>query len=326
MRLLALPAWVSEHDGATLEEAAAHFGVTRETIRRDVDTLWVSGLPGGMPDELVDFSATDLERGRLRLTEPLGLDRPVRLSHREALSLLLSLGVLADVLADDPDAAAVLDSTRHALRHAVGASSPAKDSTPTAAYRSGVLPVVKRALAERRRLHLVYVSATDTRSERDVDPLELVSDGSHLTLRSWCLNARAERSFRLDRILTAQVLPEPTAPHRASRRSTRTASAVEATLVLKPTGRWLVEQIPCEQVVTDRDGSLRVRIRGRDRAWLVGLILSAGRHLKQVEPADLAAQASAAARRALERGAAVYAHGGTPPARCTTNDAETLDS
>ena len=27
VRLLALPAWVAEHDGATLTEAAAHFGV-----------------------------------------------------------------------------------------------------------------------------------------------------------------------------------------------------------------------------------------------------------------------------------------------------------
>mgnify|MGYP002652676855 CR=1 FL=1 len=32
VRLLALPAWVAEHDGATLTEAAAHFGVGARTI------------------------------------------------------------------------------------------------------------------------------------------------------------------------------------------------------------------------------------------------------------------------------------------------------
>ena len=72
VRLLALPAWVADNDGATFQEAAAHFGVTPEVIRRDVETLWVSGLPGGMPGDLVDFSATAFEAERLSLTEPLG--------------------------------------------------------------------------------------------------------------------------------------------------------------------------------------------------------------------------------------------------------------
>jgi len=73
-RLLALPAWVAEHPGVTVAEAAKHFGVTPAVIERDVNTLWVSGLPGGMHGDLVDFDAADFEAGRLRLSEPLGLD------------------------------------------------------------------------------------------------------------------------------------------------------------------------------------------------------------------------------------------------------------
>jgi len=335
VRLLALPAWVAEHDGATFAQAAAHFGVTPQTIRADVDTLWVSGLPGGMPDDLVDFSATDFEAGRLSLTQPLGLDRPVRLSRREAVSLELSLGVLAEVLADDPEAVRTLTSTRRVLRRALGAADPAEDAgdsessdsvsrasdpgdirntdlpaavdaaepgTPSATLRA-----VHRALAEQHRLHLVYVSATDERSERDVDPVRLVSDGTHLTLRAWCLSARAERSFRLDRILTATVLPIPASTHRTPRGARAATAAPEAVLTLRPTGRWLTEQIPCEQVRTAPDGSLHVRVRGRDRAWLAGLLLSAGRHLLAAEPADLMAQAGAAARRALALDAEVHA-------------------
>lgn len=40
-------------------------------------------------------------------------------------------------------------------------------------------------------------------------------------------------------------------------------------------------------------------MEGRDRAWLVGLVLSAGYHLIAVEPADLAQDAAAAAKQAL---------------------------
>ncbi|MBW3070258.1 MULTISPECIES: WYL domain-containing protein [unclassified Actinomyces] len=302
VRLLALPAWVAEHDGATFAQAAAHFGVTPETIRKDVDTLWVSGLPGGMPDELVDFSASDFEAGRLRLTEPLGLDRPVRLSHREAVALLLSLEVLIGVLADDPQALATLSRTRAVLRQALGAAADAPVAAP--GPHSTVLVTVRRALAEGRRLHLTYVSATDTRSERDVDPLELTSDGTHLTLRAWCLSAGAERSFRLDRILAAQVLPVQATAHR--RRGSKHDPDPELCLSLKPSGRWLVEQVPCEQVSIAEDGVLHIRVRGRDQAWLIGLLLSAGRHLRHAAPADLTAAAGAAARRALALDAQVH--------------------
>ena len=100
-RLLALPAWVAENPGVTIKEAAEHFGVAPAVIERDVNTLWVSGLPGGMHGDLVDFDAADFEAGHLRLSEPLGLDRPVRLTRQEAISLLMALRVLADLLADD---------------------------------------------------------------------------------------------------------------------------------------------------------------------------------------------------------------------------------
>ena len=322
-RLLALPAWVADHPGVTVTEAAEHFGVPPAVIERDVNTLWVSGLPGGMHGDLVDFDASDFEAGRLRLSEPLGLDRPVRLTRQEAISLLMALRVLADLLADDEASAPVIASTQQAVTALLtsGASDDDSDahvdpgsvtSTGPGLEHAGrtrnmprVLAAVRSALRDRRRLHLVYVSATDTPSERDVDPITLESDGSHMRLVGWCLSAKAERSFRLDRITSITVLDTPSVRHRASRRTKQTAAdhsagdRPRATLVLHPTGRWLAEQIPCVSQEETADGSLRVVVEGRDRAWLIGLVLSAGRHLVTVEPPDLAQEAAAAAKQAL---------------------------
>lgn len=361
VRLLALPAWVAEHPGASFDEAAAHFGVGARTIERDVYTLWVSGLPGGLPDALVDFDADDFESRRLRLTRPLGLDRPIRLSREEAVSLLLALRVLiglfdADAEAASPlrraeaavsallgyersdsapppdaptgggglsngahrrDAAATADAPGRPIPAEGDGAGPAADRVPTAGPvpaggAGAVLAAVRRATARRERLRLVYVSATDERTERDVDPLELVSDGSHLSLLAWCCTARGERTFRLDRIVSAEPTGRAADPHprprsAAGRRPDRIADGETAVLHLEPGGRWLAEQIPCEEVVRLADGSLRVRVVGRDERWLVGLVLSAGRHLRGVEPRSLAAAAAARARGALER----YANGGT---------------
>ena len=360
VRLLALPAWVAEHPGASFDEAAAHFGVGARTIERDVYTLWVSGLPGGLPDALVDFDAEEFESRRLRLTRPLGLDRPIRLSREEAVSLLLALRVLiglldADAEAASPlrraeaavsallgyersdsappaaptggdglpngahrrDAAATTDAPDRPIPAQADGPGPAADRVPTAGPvpaggGGAVLAAVRRATARRERLRLVYVSATDERTERDVDPLELVSDGSHLSLLAWCCTARGERTFRLDRIVSAEPAGRAADPHprpsfAAAGRPGRIAHGETAVLHLEPGGRWLAEQIPCEEVVRLADGSLRVRVVGRDERWLVGLVLSAGRHLRGVEPRSLAAAAAARARGALER----YANGGT---------------
>lgn len=319
VRLLALPAWVAEHPGASFDEAAAHFGVGARTIERDVYTLWVSGLPGGLPDALVDFDADDFESRRLRLTQPLGLDRPIRLSREEAVSLLLALRVLIGLFDADAEAASPLRRAEAAVSALLGYERPDSAPPPDAPGRpapaggsGAVLAAVRRATARRERLRLVYVSATDERTERDVDPLELVSDGSHLSLLAWCCTARGERTFRLDRIVSAEPAGRAADPHprpssAAAGRPDRIAHGETAVLHLEPGGRWLAEQIPCEEVVRLADGSLRVRVVGRDERWLVGLVLSAGRHLRGVEPRSLAAAAAARARGALER----YANGGT---------------
>ena len=321
-RLLALPAWVADNPGVSIKEAAEHFGVAPAVIERDVNTLWVSGLPGGLHGDLVDFDASDFEAGRLRLSEPLGLDRPVRLTRQEATSLLMALRVLADLLADDEASAPVIASTQQAVTDLLtaGASDDADTQTDVRAGLSTgpvsehadhsgrtaqVLAAVRSALRDRHRLHLTYVSATDTPSERDVDPITLESDGSHMTLVAWCLSAKAERSFRLDRITSVEVLDVPSVRHRAPRRKHRSNSdrsvgeKPRATLTLRPTGRWLAEQIPCISQEETADGSLKVVVEGRDRAWLIGLVLSAGRHLIAVEPADLAHDATEAAQQAL---------------------------
>lgn len=321
-RLLALPAWVAEHPGVTVTEAAKHFSVTRAVIERDINTLWVSGLPGGMHGDLVDFDAADFEAGRLRLSEPLGLDRPVRLTRQEAISLLMALRVLADLLADDDASAPVIASTQQAVTALLSSGASTEDSDtradpgtvttgpgPAHAGRSSrtsrILATVRSALQNRRRLHLVYVSATDTPSERDVDPITLESDGSHMTLVGWCLSAQAQRSFRLDRITAAEALDTPAVRHRSSRRRNQpeadhsASDRPRATLVLQPTGRWLAEQVPYLSQEETADGCLRVVVEGRDRAWLIGLVLSAGRHLVAVEPPDLAQEAAASAKQAL---------------------------
>ena len=83
-RLLALVPWLVAHDGVTIRECAAHFGVTEEVLQEDLWQLVVCGLPGYGPDQLVDIQFWDDDDavrgdGVIRVVDPQTLDRPMRL-------------------------------------------------------------------------------------------------------------------------------------------------------------------------------------------------------------------------------------------------------
>ncbi len=81
-----------------------------------------------------------------------------------------------------------------------------------------VLETARLALREHRRLHLSYlVPSRDERTERDVDPMRLVSVEGRWYLEAWCHRAEGVRLFRVDRIEAATVLDvDGTPPRRPS--------------------------------------------------------------------------------------------------------------
>ena len=55
-RLLALVPYLQARPGIRVDEAAADFGVTEAQLRRDLQLLWMCGLPGHGPGDLIDLS------------------------------------------------------------------------------------------------------------------------------------------------------------------------------------------------------------------------------------------------------------------------------
>jgi DNA polymerase-3 subunit epsilon len=68
------------------------------------------------------------------------------------------------------------------------------------------LPVeLAEAVAGGRRLLITYVDKKGSRTERWVDPVQVVGLADYIYLRGYCHLRRAERSFRLDRIVELRV-------------------------------------------------------------------------------------------------------------------------
>src|SRR4051812_44101887 len=69
----------------------------------DLQLLFVCGLPGHLPDDLIEAS---FDGGVIHLANADTIARPLRLSSDEALALLVGLRTLADMPFTGPSAAA----------------------------------------------------------------------------------------------------------------------------------------------------------------------------------------------------------------------------
>jgi proteasome accessory factor C len=314
VRLLGIVAFLNRHEYVPVAELATTFGVTARQILEDIDTLWVSGTPGYQHSDLIDFDAEAHDRGVVRLTESRGLTRPLRLGTREGVALIAALRALRDLLGSDLPAeqSEVVESTLEALTAAVGDAAAAVDVDLAADGRPDVRAAVQSALVSAHRLRIQYVNAADVTSERDIDPVRLVTGDTHTYLQAWCLRARGERLFRLDRVLSAEVLNKPAEPHPipaepGSEVFRPEADAEQVHLTLSSRARWVAEQVPVDAVKELPNGDFRVTLRVADGTWLRHLIAQVAADVRAVEPARYALEVAETAERALA------AYGALPP-------------
>jgi len=304
LRMLGEIAYLERHEGVSVARFAEQFGVSTQQAMADIDTLWVSGTPGYLPYDLIDFDATALEQGVVRLVEARGMTRPLRLGAREAVALIAALRAMASSLgpALDEERAAVLASALEKVGSAAGDAAAAVDVDLHAAANPEVAAAVGEALTRRRRLRIRYVDARDEASDRDVDPVRLVSQDERTYLLAWCWSADADRLFRLDRIVAAQVLEAPASDHDVPAGADVFAPGAEGSLVtlhLASPGRWVAETAPAEAVRNLPDGSFEVDLRVVQPAWLRHLVLQAAHDVLDVRPAAVAAEVAQAAAAAL---------------------------
>ena len=312
-RLLALvPYLTARPAGVAVAEAARDFGVTERQLRSDLELLWMCGLPGYGPGDLIDLA---FEGDRVRVTFPAGMVRPLRLTTDEAVALVVALRTLLELpgLAEREAVSRALAKVSAAAGSDVERGTPVVLSVDT---QEQSLAVVRDGLERKRALHLTYyVPTRDERTERDVDPMRLLLVDGRWYLEAWCRRVEGMRLFRLDRVDAVRVLDEPAAPPpQAHERDVDNGvyqpgpGAPVVRLRLDRGARWVAEYYPVEDVrpVDDPPGGLAVAVRTGDLAWARRLVASLGGAAVVDEPAELATQVARDARAALDRYAAEF--------------------
>jgi proteasome accessory factor C len=317
-RLLTLVPYLHSHPEVRLDQTAAAVGSTPEQVVKDLGVLFMCGLPGGFPDDLIDVDLEALEdpedgaprlEGVIRVSNADYLARPLRLTPTEASAIIVALRALRSGAGDDPRE--VVDRALAKLEAAAAASTPAPRVEPgeeedAAAARLRVM--LDDAVARQRQVRLTYyVPARDEESERVVDPRGVVTRAGVAYLDAWCHSAEAPRLFRLDRIHEAALLDSPveTAPQPPRDLSDglfqRSEDTTLVTLRLQPQARWVVEYYSVADARRGPGGTIDVDMPVADQRWLTRLLMRLAPHATVVSPAELGQDFRETARRTLQR-------------------------
>ena len=296
-RILALIPYVLDKQAVDIHEIIDRFGYSKDQLTRDLNTIFVCGLPGYGPGDLMEayldedeviIDAADFFAKAPRLTpvEALGLlaaGMTVVGSGEGSPALESAVRKLSKVMMPDADTSLVVDVLDQS--HHVG--------------------VVREAAAAGRVVRIVYRSVgKEETTEREIEPWSVFATLGRWYVLAYCRLVDDQRTFRVDRIKELEVLderferpasvPEPGVGYSPSK------DDITCVLDLRPPARWVLEYYPVE-VISESSQTTRIRFHSPDAEVPARLLLRLGSDATLVEGPEVAERTREIGRALLSR-------------------------
>jgi proteasome accessory factor C len=286
-RLLDLVPYLTTHQGIAISELAQTFNTTVKEITDDLNTLWMCGLPGYTPLELIDL---EFESGFVSIRNAETLAAPRALDRAEALSIYMGLDLLsAELSSASSSVVSEISNLQEQLRSQL-ISAPQVQIE--ASLASELRALILRAIRRRGWLEITYHSAAnDQVTKRQVAPYELSQSGSREYLQGYCDNAKAIRNFRADRIVAVSEIADQLWP---SNQVAANDEAIEYEVKVHAASRHVLEVLP--QITAN---SSTATIQGFSAQWISRAILSLAGQVEAVQPSEIRVAVHARAMAAL---------------------------
>jgi proteasome accessory factor C len=276
-RLLDLVPYLTTHQGIAISELAKTFGTTIKEITDDLNTLWMCGLPGYTPLELIDL---EFESGFVSIRNAETLATPRALDRAEALSIYMGLDLLsAELSSSTGNLVSQIEDLQEQLRAQL-ISAPQVQIE--ASLASDLRAIILRAIRRRGWLEITYHSAAnDQVTLRKIAPYELSQTGAHEYLLGYCQSAKANRNFRADRIVS---VIEITDQHWPTSETADSGETLKVEVKVHAATRQVLEAFP--QLTGD---AKTTTIAGFSQSWISREILSLGGQVESTSPTAIRA-------------------------------------
>lgn len=278
LRTMDLIPYILENPGITTTELAEKFNTTQKQIEKDLQLIFLCGLPGYTPYELIDLTFED---GIVSVIEPQVLNKPRKFSSSEMVVIKLGLEILREINADDMRKLTKIDKILNKINSGADQNSflLADQINSTLFYSQ-----ISLAISQKRILNIEYKSlAKDNLSKRKILPGRISMSNGNLYLSAYDIERQSDRVFKMELISscdTGEIFKENPIP------SNESDQVIELWVDEKLTN--FIERntsiIIAQQKIT---GGLQVTLKVSNLEWLARSIVSFAPDIMVISPASL---------------------------------------
>jgi proteasome accessory factor C len=288
-RLLDLVPYINSHQGISLKELANVFNVTQAQMTNDLTTLWMCGLPGYTPLELMDL---DFESGFVTIHNAETLSKPRSITFDEGVALVLGLDLLRSTISNDrADLLEKIDSLSLRLSELIKLPSALSAAS---VVNQDASSAILEAIKSRSGLEIVYHSLyRDETSTRIILPIEIIESDGQRYLSSYCHTSSDFRQFRIDRIQSAKLEKVPREIPKTSSQASGHTSTIK---VLTPT-REIAERFKQRELSMNSEFACE----SYSLQWVERSIMASGSSVCLLTPPEIRESISTMAQSMLDR-------------------------
>lgn len=278
LRTMDLIPYILENPGITTTELAEKFNTTQKQIEKDLQLIFLCGLPGYTPYELIDLTFED---GIVSVIEPQVLNKPRKFSSSEMVVIKLGLEILREINADDVRKLTKIDKILNKINSGADQNSflLADQINSTLFYSQ-----ISLAISQKRILNIEYKSlAKDNLSKRKILPGRISMSNGNLYLSAYDIERQSDRVFKMELISscdTGEIFKENPIQSNVSDHVIELRVDEKLTNFIERNTSIIIAQ----QKVT---GGLQVTLKVSNLEWLARSIVSFAPDIMVISPASL---------------------------------------
>ena len=291
IRLLDLVPYIVAHPGISITELAKEFSISRDEVLKDLNLLFLCGLPGYTPLELIDIS---FDEESVVIRDPQNLAAPRNLNESEALIARIALAALEESTPKTSAAYPQIIALREKIAKAFSSSIPASAITFTLDKERATLEAIEGAIKQELDLEITYNNVTkDSSSRRSITPISIIAEDKRTLVSAYCHSAKALRTFNLAQISEVSTKARIVRADLERLEDSRGSSA--EVIIKSEDSSFLSENASSLKELSN----FRYQIDIFQPEWIVRSVLAGADSLELAKPLELRAEIAERANRAL---------------------------
>jgi proteasome accessory factor C len=281
LRAMDLIPYVLENPGVSTAELAQNFSVSIKQIEEDLSLIFMCGLPGYTPYDLIDLVFED---GVVSVIDPQVLTKPRNFSKTEHVAVVLGLEILKSLIPDSPDYQARILQVLSKINKSIPNVEVIIKKEKSFQY----FETINQAIKLKQILKIVYNSESkDEQKARSIAPLRMYLQNAQAYLVAYDPVARIEKVFKLSNISSCEI-------GEISDMSSSMAEEelVKVEIVVDEKHLFFVERnssiIVAQQQIA---GGIKVILKVRSMDWIKRAIVSNAPGIQVISPPELASWA-----------------------------------